>query len=184
MYRATFIGEPLFHCQIHNLGARMRYQLKQKIWSWGNDFLINDSNSKPVFLVDGQVFSWGNKLSFQDMQQNELAFISQKLLTFMPKYEIHRNGNLFAEIVKEFSWFQSKFTLDVPGPNDYEIDGSFWEYEYRFTRGGRTVASVSKAYWSWSDTYGVDIIDGEDDVSFLATVVVIDLVCHNDKKND
>ena len=160
----------------------MRYQLKQKIWSWGNDFQINDSNGDPIFRVDGHVFSWGDKLSFQDMQGNELAFISQKLLTFMPKYELYRNGELFAEIIKEFTWFKSQFTLDVPGPNDYEIEGSFWEYEYKFNRSGRNVASVSRAYWSWSDTYGVDIIDGEDDIAILATVVIIDLVCHNDKK--
>ena len=34
----------------------------------------------------------------------------------------------FAEVIKEFSWFKSKFTLDVPGPNDYTIGGSFWEF--------------------------------------------------------
>ena len=51
----------------------------------------------------------------------------------------------------------------------------------RFERGGRTVANVSKKYWSWSDTYGIDIVEGEDVVSILATCVVIDLVLHDDK---
>ena len=90
-------------------------------------------------------------------------------------------NKVFAEVAKEFSWFKSKFTLDVPGPNDYEITGSFWDHEYAFQRRGDAVATVSKAYWSWSDTYGVDIVDGEDDVAILATVLVIDLVCHEDQ---
>lgn len=157
----------------------MRYQLKQKIWSWGDDFEIRDEEGRPVYRVDGKVFSWGDKLSFQDVAGRELAFIRQRLLTLMPKYEIHRDGGLFAEVKKEFSWLRSKFTLDVPGPNDYSISGSFWQYEYEFVRGGRVVAQVSKDFWSWSDTYGVDVADGEDDVAILATVVVIDMVCHD-----
>ena len=156
----------------------MRYILKEKVFSWTDHYEIKDETETPVYFVKGKAFSWGKKLSFQDAQENELAFISQKLLSFRPRFEIHRGGELFAEIVKEFSWFKSKFTLDVPGPNDYEITGSFWDHEYAFNRSGGTVATVSKAYWSWSDTYGVDIVDGEDDVAILATVLVIDLVCH------
>jgi uncharacterized protein YxjI len=44
------------------------------------------------------------------------------------------------------------------------------------------VAEVSKRWFSWSDTYGVDIAQGEDDVLLLASSVVIDMVCHDDKK--
>ncbi len=161
----------------------MRYMLKQKIWSWADDYVISDADERPVYYVKGKVFSWGDKLSFQDTSGEELAFISQKLFTFMPKYELYRDGDLFAEIVKQFSWFKCKFTLDVPGPNDYSITGSFGDYEYEFTRRGSVVARVSKEFWSWSDTYGVEIVSGEDDVAILATVVVVDLVCHDDDKH-
>ena len=41
------------------------------------------------------------------------------------------------------------------------------------------MARVSKAYFSWSDTYGIDIEVGEDDITILATAVIIDLVCHD-----
>ena len=63
-------------------------------------------------------------------------------------------------------------------PNDYEVNGNFLDHEFEFTRSGRTVARVSKTYFSWTDTYGIDIVDGEDDITILATAVVIDLVCH------
>ena len=45
---------------------------------------------------------------------------------------------------------------------------------------GNEVAWVSKAFFSWSDTYGIDIEDGEDDVAILATAVVIDMVNQDD----
>ena len=157
----------------------MRYVIRESFWSWGDDFHIYNEHKQPVFFVDGQAFSWGDKLSFQDMNGNELAFISQKLLSWKPKYEIYRGGQLFAQVVKEFSWFKKTFTLDVPGPNDYSITGSFWQHEYEFTRGDRVVARVAKEYWTWSDTYGVEIADGEDDVAILCTVIVIDQVLHD-----
>lgn len=160
----------------------MRYVIKEQFWAWGDDFHIYDEHKQQRFFVDGQAFAWGNKLSFQDLQQNELAFISQKLLSWTPRYEIYRDGQLFAEVVKEFSWFSKSFTLDVPGPNDYTVDGSFWHHDYNFTRGGRVVAHVRKAHWSWADTYGVDIVDGEDDVAVLCTAIVIDQVLHDEKQ--
>ncbi|MCA9200892.1 MAG: hypothetical protein KDA87_25310, partial [Planctomycetales bacterium] len=92
------------------------------------------------------------------------------------------NGSLFAEVVKKFSWFNKSFTLDVPGPNDYSIEGKFWLHDYEFFRAGHTVARVSKAYWAWTDTYGIDIIDGEDDVAILCAAIVIDQVLHDEKK--
>jgi uncharacterized protein YxjI len=159
----------------------MRYVIKEQFWSWGDDFHIFNENREPVFLVDGQAFSWGDKLSFQSMDGRELAFISQKMFSFKPKYEIYRDGRLFAEVVKEWSWFNKSFTLDVPGPNDYAIDGSFWRHDYSFQRSGRPVAQVSKALWSWTDTYGIEVADGEDDVSILCAAIVIDQVLHDEK---
>jgi len=41
------------------------------------------------------------------------------------------------------------------------------------------VAVVSKQWFSWSDTYGVEIKDGQDDVLILASAIVVDLACHN-----
>ncbi len=161
----------------------MRYQIKQKAFSLGDQYMIRDAQGEPAFKVEGKVFSWGDSLSFRTAAGAELARIEQKLFSWKPTYRIHRDGELFAEVIKEWTWLYKQFTLDVPGPNDYTIDGSFWEHEYAFTRGGRQVAAVSKKFWSWADTYGVDIIDGEDDQAILATCIVIDLVLH-DPDND
>jgi len=163
----------------------MRYMMKQKLFCWGDDFTIQNEAGENVFFVDGKAFSFGNKLSFQDMQKNELAFIRQKLLSWGPTYEITRGGALAAVVKKQlFTFFRCKFTVDVPGPDDLEAQGSFLDMEYSFTRAGRTVAEVSKRWFSFGDTYGVDICEGEDDILILASTVVIDMVCHSDGKHD
>jgi uncharacterized protein YxjI len=158
--------------------------MKQKLISWGDDFYIRDAEDRDVFFVDGKAFSLGAQLSFQDLDGNELAFIRQKVFSWGPSYEIYRNGVLAAVVKKElFTFFNCKFTVDVEGPDDLQASGNFMDHEYAFERGGRTVATVSKQWFSWTDTYGVDIADGEDDVLILASTVVIDMACHPDDKN-
>lgn len=159
----------------------MRYLMKQKLFSWGDDFTIKDDAGRDVYFVDGKGFSLGSQLSFQDMQGNELAFIKQKLLSWGPTYEIARNGEIVAVVKKElFSFIHHRFTVDVPGPDDLEAEGSFTDHEYTFQRGGSVVATVSMRWFSWTDTYGVEIADDEDPVLILASAVVIDQACHPD----
>jgi uncharacterized protein YxjI len=160
----------------------MRYVLRQKILSFGDDFTIRDEAGNDVFVVDGKAFSFGDKLSLQDTAGRELAFIKQKLFHLSPTYEIWRDGQLAAVVQRElFSFFHHRFTVDVPGPDDLEAEGDFTDHEYELRRGGRVVAVVSKRWFSWTDTYGIDIADGEDDVLVLASAVVVDLACHPDE---
>src|SRR5580704_1951509 len=162
----------------------MRYVMKQRMFSLGDDFYIRDEDDHDVFFVDGKAFSLGDQLSFEDMHGRELAFIKQKLFAWGPTYEIHRDGDIAAVVSKElFTLFNCKFTVDVPGPDDLEASGDFSDHEYTFTRDGRTVATVSKQWFSWTDTYGVEVADKEDDVLILASTVVIDMACHGDHNN-
>jgi len=162
----------------------MRYVMKQKLFAWGDKFRIQHEAGQDVFVVNGRAFSLGNKLAFEDTSGNELAFIQQKLLSWGPTYEIYHAGQLAAIVKKElFTFFRCRFMIDAPGPDDLEAEGSFTDMEYAFTRGNQTVALVSKKWFSWADTYGVDIADDQDDVLILASTVVIDMVCHADNKN-
>ena len=163
----------------------MRYMMRERILSWGDDFSIKDADGRETFHVDGKVFSFGDKLSFRDGSGHEVARIEQKLLSFGPQYEIIRGGEPIATVRKHlFTLWRARFTVDVPGPDDLEAQGNFLDHEYVFERHGREVARVSKKWFSLADTYAVDIDDGEDDVVILAAAVVIDLVSHPDAKND
>ena len=131
--------------------------------------------------MDGKAFSIGDQLSFQDLEGNELAFIKQKVFAWGKTYEIVRGGQVAAVVKKHlFALFHHRFTVDVPGPDDLEAEGNFTDHEYVFRRGTRTVATVSKRWFSWTDTYGVEVDSGEDPVLILASAVVVDQACHPD----
>lgn len=158
----------------------MRYLLRQHLLSFGDDFTIKDEHGEAVYKVDGRAFTLlREKLSFEDTAGAELAFIRERLIALTPSYEILRGGEVAAVVKKDLvNLFRVGFTVDVPGPDDLEATGSLLEHEYTFRRGGRVVATVSKRWFALSDTYGVDIAPGEDDVLLLASTVVIDLICH------
>jgi uncharacterized protein YxjI len=161
----------------------VRYMMRERILSWGDDFTIKDADGNVAYHVDGRAFSFGDKLRFKDNGGNELVFIDQKLLSIGAQYELIRGGKTVAVVKKHlFSPFRARFTVDVPGPDDLEAQGNFLDHEYAFERGGREVARVSKKWFRLADTYAVDIEDGQDDVLILASAVVIDLVSHPDKE--
>ena len=161
----------------------MRYVMRQKLLSLADNFTIKNEQEQDVFLVKGKLFSFGDKLSFQDLAGNELVYIDQRLLNWSPTYELWKQGELLAVVKRElFSFIHHRFTVDVPGPNDLEAEGDFLDHEYTITRGDSVVATVSKRWFSWTDTYGIEVADGEDDVLVLATAVVVDMVCHDDSK--
>ena len=162
----------------------MRYVMRQKLISWGDDFTIKDEAGRDVYFVDGKAFSIREKLVLKDMAGNELASVRQKLLTIGKTYEVWRGGELAATVRKQlFTLLRAKFEVDVPGPGDLEAQGDLLDHEYTFTRGGQVVARVSKRWFSFSDSYGVDIAEGEADVLILAAAVVIDMAVH-DKSDD
>ena len=157
----------------------MRYIMKQKVFSLGDRFTIRNERGEDAFVVNGEVFSLGHKLSFEDPQGNELMFIRQKVLSWGPTYEIYRGQEHVATIQKEiFTFFRCTFDIHTDDQGDLEAQGDFSDHEYTVTRGGEPIAQISKEWFSWSDTYGVDVAGDEDPVLILASTVVIDMCCH------
>jgi len=158
----------------------MRYMMKQRLFTWGDTFIIKDAREQDVFQVHGKVFSIGHQLAFWDMAGNELAYIKQRLLTLSPTYEIYRSGTLYAVIHKElFILFTSKFIIEMPGPCQLVVEGDYTNHEYTFTRDDQVIASVSKAWFTWAETYGVDVADEEDAPLILACTVAIEQSCRD-----
>jgi len=161
----------------------MRYVMKQKLFTLTDDYRIADATGNDMYFVKGKLLSLGKNLSFQNMQQEELTHIQQKLLNWGPTYEIWHNGELEAVVKKElFTLFHCVFHVDEPGHDSLTAEGEFSDHEYTFTRGGRAVATVSKQWFTFADTYGVDVDESEDAVLILACTVVIDEACHGDRR--
>lgn len=160
----------------------MRFQIKQKIFSFGDTFTIKDENNRDYYQVQGKVFSLGDKLSLQDMNGQELYYIEQQLMRMFAEYKLYRDGSVVATCKKRFSLFGSKFDI-MSKQGNFTIEGQPFNYNYQIYKDGQQIANVDKQFFSFSDTYGVDIADGMDDALVLSLVIIIDQVVHDNEGN-
>jgi uncharacterized protein YxjI len=152
------------------------YLIRERLFRLGEDSDITDEHGRPVLKVDGKVLSLRNRLVVRDPEGREVAQVQRKLIAMRPTYEISIAGHHAAEVRKRlFTPFGDRFTVDVPGPDDLEVTGDLLDHEFTIRRGDRTVATVSKRWFSMRDTYAVDIAAGQDDLLLLASVLALDL---------
>ncbi|OGO91809.1 MAG: hypothetical protein A2Y17_13720 [Clostridiales bacterium GWF2_38_85] len=147
--------------------------IKQKVFSWSDKFTIKDANGEDRYFVEGEIFSWGHKLHVFDAHGHEVAFIKQKLMTWLPKFEVYMNDNLAVEVIKEFSFFKPIYSLRGV---DWIVNGEFLSHDYSIVNGNEQIATISKAWFTWGDSYELNFSDNVNEILLVATVLAIDCV--------
>ena len=152
----------------------MKLLIKQKVFSWRDRFSVYGEDLTERYQVTGELFTFGKKLRVCDMEGNEVSYISQRLFTFLPRYFISQNGTEIAEVKKELSFIKQTYSVAELG---WHIDGSFSKHDYTIKdTAGRIVAEIKKQWFTWGDTYMIDISNPSDELTVLCTVIIIDAV--------
>ena len=150
----------------------MKLYIKQKVFSWRDRFSVKDEAQRDRWFAQGEIFTFGRKLRVYDANGVEVAFIRQKLISFLPRYFLEINGREY-EFVREFTLLRPRYTIRNL---DWEINGNFFEHEYTVTRSGSEIMRISKAWLSWGDFYELDIEDGQDELLCLCVTLAIDCI--------
>ena len=148
----------------------MRMYFKQRLFSWFDSYDIYDEQGKVIYEVKGQL-SWGHCLKIFDAYGSEVGTVKERVLTFLPKFEVYLGDRYLGCISKEFSFFVPKYDIDY---NGWHIEGDFLE-DYRITDGnGGTVAVITKELFHISDQYVIDVPDQSNALIALMFVLAID----------
>jgi uncharacterized protein YxjI len=151
-----------------------RYLIRERLFKFGQDSDVTDEAGQLVLRVDGKVLH--DRLKLRDPSGQEVAEVRHKLISFRPTYRVIIGGEKAAEVRKHFfTPFGDRFVIDVPGPDDLEMTGNLLDHEFAIKRGGETVATASKRWFSMRDTYAVEIAEDEDELLILASVLALDL---------
>lgn len=149
----------------------MKLLFKQRFFSWFDSYDIYDENGNPVYTVEGQL-SWGHCMKVFNASGEEVGMLQEKVLTFLPKFEIYLFGSYAGCIKKEFTFLKPVFDIDY---NGWHVQGDFWEWDYKIVdASGRSVATVSKELLNFTDTYSIDIREPKDALATLMLVLAID----------
>lgn len=156
----------------------MRFNIRQKIFSFGDDFIIRNEVGEPILTVKGKVFSFGDKLRVYDANMNEIYYIEQKIFRLLPEYRIYQGQEEVAFLKKELSLFRPKINIQSKF-GSFRIEGSIFQYNFQIFNGSSVVATVSKKLFSFSDQYTLDVLQ-ETNLTFIVTlVIVIDQIIHD-----
>ena len=159
-----------------------RYKIRQNLISIGDDFWIENAEGRKTFKVDGKVLRIRKTLVFEDAQGKKLAQIQQRLLAMRDTMAVDdAEGNEIAKIQKALiSPFVDRWSVKVKNGEDLSVTGSILDHEYTIKQGKVKVAQVSKKWFSFTDTYGVEVEAGQNDILILAVAVAIDMMAHGD----
>lgn len=89
----------------------MKLLLRQKFFSWFDSYDIYYEDGSVAFQVKGEL-SWGHLLRIYDGMGNSLATVREKIITFLPQFEIFCGDDYLGNIHKELTFFRPKFYFD------------------------------------------------------------------------
>ena len=161
-------------------GTANRFKMKEKMFSFGDDFFIEDESGRRAYKVDGKVLRVADTLDFEDMTGRKLVRMHGKVITVRGTIRLERPGGKDGNVKKDLiNIVRDHLTLNIQGEPDIDIRGNFLDHEYEFVRGRDKIAEVSKKWFRLRDTYGVQIEQGQDEVLILAATVAVDQLCHD-----
>lgn len=147
--------------------------IKQKVLSLSGKFTVKDEQEKDVYYVEGSFMKVPKTYSIMNPAREEVAIITKKMFSFLPKFFVEVNGQEVLTIKKELSFLKPRYTIDAAG---IDVQGNWWEMSFQVLQHGEVVGQVSKEWFTWGDSYKVQILNEEMESIIIALVVAIDCV--------
>jgi len=158
----------------------MKLYMKQKVFSWADRFDISDEDGSIRYYVEGELFSWGKKLHIYDLAGQEVSFIRQKIMSWLPRYFIEINGIVVATIVKDFTFLSPSYHVEgLP----WQMNGDYWEHDYVMYDDRYEIMRLSKAWFTWGDSYEIEIFDPQNELLCLSVALAVDCAVAQSQDN-
>ncbi|KUL01369.1 MAG: Uncharacterized protein XE11_2147 [Methanomicrobiales archaeon 53_19] len=130
--------------------------------------------------MDGKALRVRNTLIIQSKEGQDLYKIQERMLRIKDTMEIEKGAGGTAATIKKalIAPLRDRWTVTVPGQEDWEVQGNILDHEYHIEAGRKRIAEASKKWFRIRDTYGVEVEPGYDDALVLAVTAAIDQMAH------
>jgi uncharacterized protein YxjI len=150
-----------------------QFYIKQKVFSLSGKFTVKNQREQDVYYVEGSFMQIPKTFSILNTKRDEVALITKKTLSFLPKFFVEVNGREALTIKKEFTFLKARYTIDGAG---WDVQGNWWDMDFQILQNGEVVGQVSKEWFTWGDSYKIQVLDEEMETVIIALVVAIDCV--------
>ncbi|KOF09759.1 hypothetical protein AC739_13470 [Planococcus glaciei] len=150
-----------------------QFYIKQKVFSLSGKFTVKDQQEQDVYYVEGSFMQIPKTFSILNTKRDEVALITKKTFSFLPTFFVEVNGREALTIKKEFTFLKARYTIEGAG---LDVQGNWWDMDFQILQNGEVVGQVSKEWFTWGDSYKVQVLDEEMEAVVIALVVAIDCV--------
>ncbi len=157
----------------------MQLCIKQRVFAWGDTYDIYDEKGVARYFVKAEIFAFGHQIHVYEKESGrEVGSIHQRLLTFLPCFEIVINGQVVGTVKKELTLWKPSYQVDFKG---WQVAGDLFGWDYRVMQGSCPVMTISKELFTWGDTYTLQYDNPANEMPGLLLVLAIDAAnCDND----
>lgn len=160
--------------QIHLRGIFMKnLYIKQKVFSLGEKFTIKNEAEEDVYFVEGSFMQIPKTFTISNNRRDVVGVITKKVFSFLPRFFVEVGGEEVLTIRKEFSFLRPKYSIDATG---ISVEGNWWEMNFKILSNGEVVGEVRKEWFTWGDSYVVQIMDESMEQVIISLVIAIDCV--------
>jgi uncharacterized protein YxjI len=161
----------------------MRYLVRERLFSIGEDFWVTDEQGNRVFLVDGKALRLRETFELKDVSGRKLATIHKKFLAFTDTMEIEHEGAVAATVHKALiSPLHHRAIIDIPGRGRLEAVGNILDKDFEIRDSGQAIAWISRSWFRIRDTYGVEVAPGENDALIICIAICLDRIHHDEER--
>ena len=150
----------------------MQLYIRQRMFSWTDSYDVFDETGAAKYEVRAEFFTLGHQIHvYEKKTGREVGSVHEKLLTFLPQFQIVIDGQVRGAVRKELSLFRPRYSVDY---RDWQAEGDFMGWDYRVHRGSTEVLSISKEIFHFTDTYVLEFQNPANEISGLLLVLAID----------
>ncbi|AWW38557.1 LURP-one-related/scramblase family protein [Streptomyces cadmiisoli] len=151
----------------------MRFLVRDRLLSFGDDYWIEDDRGNKVFLVDGKAIRLRDTFELKDTQGRVLIDIHQKMFALRDTMVIERDGEALARIRrKRLSLLRNHYRVTLVDGTELDVSGRIADREFAVEYDGELLAVISRRWLHVRETYGVDVVRDDADPALLIAVTV------------
>jgi len=153
----------------------LKLYIKQKVFSFVDNFTIKSEDGADAYSAVGEFFTLGKKLNIYEGTNTDVSMpaarIEQRLMSFTTRFGVIIRGNHVTDMVRKITMFSNDYRLEgLP----WHLDGDFLAHEYRLMDGHNTVMELSRKWFTWGDSYELDIAGNQDPLLCLSIALAVD----------
>lgn len=145
--------------------------MRQKVFSLGEKFKITDIDETPRYFVEGSFLEIPKRFKLFNDRKEQVGEITKKVLSFLPSFYVNVNGYEDIVIQKAFTLFRAKFNIHS---EQISVTGDILDKHFEVMDRSEVIAHVEEKWFTWGDTYKIDVKDPKHESLVIALVVAID----------